>query len=332
MNGFGPGFLLDAFQKYIPEYEYTYYQPKSWRYDFINNYLHLKKMRLQGKLAEFDVLHCSIWSNMTNMVPKKNQIGISHWHGFSLGVNSKNALSDSNRFNQLLGKTLNPLVEKRIREAIQKYTLIYAAIPNVLAELKKIREDAVWLPNPINTELFSPHGDKVKMEGEPAIFFPTRFHKMKTPEIGMKIFDDIKKSFPQAKLHLIRYPNRFSQYGYYREVLHKYKSDIVWHDFIPREQLPSLYRSFDLVIGSFGKGLLNLVELEAMACKTAVVSYDNYEFIKKDISELPGLALKLLESKTFKNSYVQNAFEYVCEVHSQEKVAQQHRKNLSKNY
>jgi len=327
MNGFGPGFLLDTFKKHMKEWDFYYYQPKSGRYDFITHYLHLKKMR-KDELSRFDILHCNVWSNMTNMVPNQRQVGIAHWHGFSIGLNSKNSLKHSQFFSHLFGTILNRIVENKIISSVKKYDIVYAAIPSILPTLKYIRKDAQWLPNPINTDIFNPTGEKIQLEGNPIILFPTRLHKVKSPEFGFKIFSKIKEKCPSAKLHLVKYPKRFSQYGRYKSFFETYKDDIIWHNFFPRNDLPKLYRSADLVLGSFWQGVLSLVELEAMACGTAVVCNDQWEIIKKKNSQLPNLALKLIKNVKFRESFIKKCTQYVHTTHSEHNVCLQHLLNI----
>ncbi len=327
MHGFD--FLVESYKKYLTEYTFHYDQANSWRYDFASNFLHTRKLKKTGKLLPYDVLHCNNWASTTNLIPNKDQVSISHWHGFSFGIDVAKGLEDSTWPHRMAGRFFGSLVQPRIQDALQKYDLVYAAIPNILSSLKKVRSDAQWIPNPINTQVFNPCGPKETFLGDPAIFFPTRFHKMKTPEIGMNIFRKIKQTFPKAKLHLIRYPERFSQYNLYKRLFREFKQDIIWHDFIPRNELPARYRGVDLVIGSFGKGLLSLVELESMACKTAVVSHDDYEIIKTELDDLPLLAVKILENPQFKKHYIEKCFNHVKEVHGEQNVVDKHRKNLN---
>lgn len=328
INGFR--FMMDSFSKYIQEYDFTFLFPKEGAFDFITNFILFRKKLKKGELKECDIIHINNWENLLNIPNKskrKNQIWISESHGFHFGLNDKRALEDSSFIKKLWGYFLSKFVSRKIRKNLTKFDIVYAAIPNLVGDLKKIRPDATWLPNIIDLDTFYPR-KKIKTEGNPSVFFPTRLHKMKTPERGFEIFRMIKQSFPDAKLHLIRYPKRYSQYHYYKDQLDEFKDATIWHDFMLRDKLPEFYSSFDLIIGSFGKGVLSLVELEAMACGATVVAHDDYEIIKVKLDDLSEFALKLMKNKLFKDNYTRKCREYVTSIHSPENVTKIHLMNL----
>lgn len=309
-------FLYDSYESELKNMEFTLFKGFEKKFDFYWNYRLLKKMFINGELDKYDVLHISNWfATLLVKYKKPHQVWLAHSHGFHIGLNFKKALEDSTFSMKFLGFFLGLAYHNRIKNALKKTDIFAVAIPNCLNAAKKIRKDAVWLPNPINDDFFKVPKKISGLEGNPKIFFPTRLHKMKSPELGFKIFDDILKKYPLAKLHLIRYPQRYSQYNLFKKYTDKYEKYIIWHDFIPRQEFPSYYSSFDLVLGAFGKGLLNLVELEAMACGATVVSWDKYEFIKIPLNDLSKFSLKLLSDNKYKENYVKRSKEYVKNVH-----------------
>jgi len=330
VNGFP--FITEAFEKYKSnEYRYEYIGPRDSSFYYLRNIWAIRKLILSRKIEDYDVIHFNNWENFLQYKKIPGQVIIAESHAFHLGLHKTLALADATPGRRLFAQMMGAsLLHKKIRERIKKFDIYYVAIPNLLDEAKKIREDAKWLPNPIDTTIFKPAKQMLKMEGDPAIFFPTRLHQMKEPEKGFAIFMHIAKEYPSAKLHLIRYPEQYSQYQLYEPYLQKLSKYIVWHPFINRADLPQFYRSFDLILGAFGKGLLNLVELEAMACNSTVLTFDKYELVKKSMPELPGFALDLLSKPAMKRQYTKKCYEYVHAAHSIETVYKKHKKYLEK--
>jgi len=303
--------FYNAIKKEISdEVDYSFSQTES-RFDFIQDYFEMKKKIKNNELDKYDVIHIQNWVNLLLIKYKKpHQKWVFTSHGYHLGINRKKALEDSSFIMRSVGNIVSLLFFQKFRNCMMNFDKLFVAIPNLLEDVNKFRPDVVWLPNPIDTEVFYPR-NKVEMQGEPAIFFPTRIHSMKSPEKGFEIFEEIKKKYPKAKLHLIKYPDKCCQYEWYEKHLH----NVIWHDFVNREDLPELYSSFDLILGSFGKGLLSLVELEAMMCGGCVVTYDKYE-IKKEFNELTTLSKLLIENKTVKSQYIKDCRNIVIKNHT----------------
>jgi len=330
INGFP--FLREAYEKGLPEYEYVETTPKNTRSNadyYIKNLISFRKMMNSGRIKDFDVVHLNNWENFALYKKMRDQVSIAESHAFHPGLDLKKGLAESEWWKKTAAYCCGaPLIHKAIRNSMKNFDLYYVAIPNILEAAKTLRSDAKWLPNPIDTDIFKTSKETFDVEGDPAIFFPTRIHRMKEPDKGFDMFLKIKKRFPKAKLHLIRYPDRHCQYNFYKSYLDRMQKDIVWHPFVDRKDLPKFYSSFDLILGAFGKGLLNLVELEAMACKATVLTYDRYEFVKKDLNELPKLAIRLLDDSGYKKQYARKSYEYVTRVHSIPSVCRLHMKNI----
>ncbi len=304
-----------------------YYTQSRWRFNFLSDFLEVRQKAKSGELDKYDVVHINNWFNFLLVRYRRpGQVWIAESHAFHLGLDFWGATADSSLPLKMFGAVFCYPLHLLLRRSIKKFDLYYVAIPNLLEKAKEVRPDATWLPNPVSG---SPVTRKLgKMEGRPAIFYPTRLHRMKSPEFGFVIFDKILERYPEAKLHLIRYHPNHSQYAHYRSLLKRYEQYIVWHDFVPREQLPAFYASFDIVLGAFGKGLLNLVELEAMTVGAPVVSYDRYEFIKRELDELPSFAVELLEDEKKRKAYAREGRAYVARAHNPATVGKTYLKNV----
>ena len=323
-NGFK--FFPDALEPFLKkDYDLKFYFPKPGKFDFIKNYLNFKSMCKKGKIDEFDIIHINNWENFFNIKYKKpHQIWIAHSHGIHIGLNDKIALSQSSTTKKLMSLLFYKFIIRILRKSIKKFDIYLVAIPNALKYAKMIRKDAIWLPNPISESFFE-YNKNTKIKGKPVVFMPSRFHPIKNPEFGLMIFEKIKMKYPEAILHIIEYGSHLSQDNKYKNLIDKYGDDLIKYKFMNQKDLINMYKSADVVLGSFYKkdyyANLNLVELEAMASGAAVVSHDKYEFIKKDLDKLPEFTLKLLKDDKFRLKYIKDSKRYVKNFHSAKKVA-----------
>jgi len=257
------------------------------------------------------------------------QSSVFHIHGFDIGFLGTNYLKDIHSvFKKILGYALDKLIEGKIIDKIGQADLFYVSTPDLVELISKwCGRIPLWLPNPVDTDIFSPSGKIIKLEGSPACFFPARLHGDKKPEIVIDIFQRvIKPKYKDATLHLL-------DIG---ELVNKYKKELsdagtyFWYGFMDKETLAAKMRGADLIFGDFSIGALSLLPMQAMAVKRPVVTLDKYEIVKKDISELPELAIRILDDEKFRREYVEKNYDYILEKHSQKIVAQTHFDNLKK--
>ncbi|MBW7954466.1 glycosyltransferase [Candidatus Gracilibacteria bacterium] len=301
--------------KYMPGYKYI---PL--------NYLLIKKLYKTGEIQKYDIVHFNNTENFLNFKKIPNQISIAESHGFDFGVNYERFLKDEkNIIKKILGYIIDKLIGWKIRQKIQEFDIYYCSTPDMLEPLKKIRNDVKWLPNPINTDIFKPDGNIIKLEGNPACFFPTRLHGDKKPEYAIKIFQEyIKPNYPKATLHLL---NQGFEVEKYKKLLNDEKT-YFWHDFMDKETLASKIRGSDFCFGDFSIGGLSLMPMQIMACKKPIITYDMHELIKIERDELLDLTKKLFEDEDFKKSYIERNYKYIIDFHSEKSICKIHLENL----
>ena len=215
-----------------------------------------------------------------------------------------------------------------MKKKVSQVDILYCSTPDLVVPVEKFfGRSPIWLPNPVDTKLFSPEGDIFRLEGHPACFLAARLNGDKRPEVAVDIFNKIiKPNFPKATLHLLSFGDKAS---FYKKTL--IDSDTYfWHDFMDKPTLASKIRGADLVFGDFSIGALSLLPMQVMAMKKPIVTLDRYEIIKKEINELPGLALKLLSDSEFRNDFIEKNYSYILEFHSEAAVAKKHLDNLKK--
>ena len=313
------------FAKYIEQYSpfnisILYF--KSHRFDTVTNFLNYFFKQIQWKLKKYNVIHINNWENFLNAKKIKWQILIWESHWFHFWLNFKDTLKHFKWFKKYLSKWIDFLLWWLIRYKIKKFDIYYVSTPNMLDVAKKIRLSTMWLPNPVNIDIFKLNWKKKVMEWNPIIFQPTRLHSFKNPKFGIDLFYKIKRKYPNATLHLIEYPNGGDYYEeYYKKILTDDQT-FFWHWFKSKSELAEMYRWADIVLWHFHKDLwmMSGVELEATLCWTAVISYDKYE-IKTDLDQLESITFDILNDKDSYNKFVSKNIDIVLKNHSPDRVS-----------
>lgn len=290
------------------------------------NILMMRELYARGEVAQYDIVQFNNTENFLLFKKSEKQISIAESHGFDFWVNYARYLVDEkNPLLKCVGWITDKLIGWRIRQKIQEFDLYYCSTPDMAEPLKKIRPDVTWLPNPINTELFTPEGKVIRLEWNPACFFPTRLHGDKKPEYAIRIFQDyIKPKFPEATLHLL---NQWIEVEEYKKTLSD-RTTYFWHDFMDKETLAAKIRWSDLCFGDFSIGWLSLMPMQIMACRKAIVTYDIHEIIKIERDELLELTKKILEDKEFATTYIERNYRYILDMHSESAIARRHLENI----
>jgi len=326
-------FQKQIFEKYLSEYfdfVFTppfYKKPLRGMFYFLLNSLNIKWLYLSGEIRNYNIVHFNRPEALLFFKKIPNQLSIFEVHGFDIGILGENYLRDiKSSYKKILGLFFDKIFEKIFKRKIKLIDIFYCSTPDLVQPLEKwCGRKLIWLPNPIDTELFKIEEPIIKLEGEPACFLPSRLHGDKKPEIAMDIFQNyIKPKYKYATLHLL-------EVG---ELVNKYKKELCdqktyfWHKYMDKRTLAAKIRGADLVFGDFSIGALSLLPLQVMALKKPIVTLDKYEIIKKEIEELPELALKLLEDEIYRKEFIERNYKYVIEKHSEKAVISEHLNNL----
>lgn len=330
MNGFQFQYLI--FQHWLEKYldidlRYPEIQKHLRGYVYIpKNFFLMWNMYRNWEIKNYDIVHFNNTENFLLFQPTDNQISIAESHGFDFWVNYSRYLRDEkNMLLKIIWWTVDKMIGYFIRKKIRQFDLYYCSTPDMLDPLRKIRSDVIWLPNPVNTTIFKPEWEVIRLIWNPACFFPTRLHWDKKPEYAIRIFQDyIKKNFPEATLHLL---NQWFE-------VEKYKNELsdpetyFWHDFMDKETLAAKIRGSDLCFWDFSIGGLSLMPMQIMACRKPIVTYDMYELIKVNHEDLFNLTKQIFEDPVFTKEYTDRNYRYIQEVHSEEAICRMHLENL----
>ncbi len=186
----------------------------------------------------------------------------------------------------------HPLWGRIVRHNLKNCDKVLVSTPDILSIAKKFREDAEYLPNPVDTELFYPkpivqHGGKKKV-----LIASDSNWNVKGTDIAVRALSKIKD---EVDVSIIKYGVDFdrtitlaSSLGLHLNVLPK----------VPHSWLNEYYWSADVVIDQFRVGSLGMISLEAIASGRPVLTYVSSEYPEyrhfplKDISteeEIAGL-------------------------------------------
>jgi len=166
-----------------------------------------------------------------------------------------------------------------IRHNLKHCDKILISTPDILGIAKQYREDAEYLPNPINTELFYPKPAGQKGKKKKVLIASDSNWNVKGTNIAVKalseIRDEIEVSIIQYGIDFEKTKALASSLGLNLKILPK----------ASHEKLNEYYWNADVVIDRFRLGSLGVVSLEAIACGRPVVTYVSSEF--QEYKEFP---------------------------------------------
>ena len=184
-----------------------------------------------------------------------------------------------------LRSSLNhPVWGRIVRYNLAKCDRVIVSTPDILGIAKRFRDDAVYLPNPVDMTLFYPkplmsHGGRKRV-----LIASDSNWSVKGTDIAIRALSRIKD---EVDVSIIAYGKDFdktialaSSLGLRLNVLPK----------VPHERLNEYYWDADVVLDQFKLGSLGMVSLEAIACGRPVITYvsskyPEYEsFPLKDVS------------------------------------------------
>jgi glycosyltransferase involved in cell wall biosynthesis len=187
--------------------------------------------------------------------------------------------------------SLNHFVWGRIvRHNLKHCDKILVSTPDILGIAKRYREDAEYLPNPIDPELFYPKPAFQKGKKKKVLIASDSNWSVKGTDIAIKALSKIKE---EVDVSVVQHGKDYekttalaSSLGLSLKILPK----------APHEKLNEYYWDADVVIDRFALGSLGMVSLEAIACGRPALAYvsseypENKDFPLKDLREEEAIA------------------------------------------
>jgi len=190
-----------------------------------------------------------------------------------------------------LRTSLNHTVWSRIvRHNLKHCDKILVSTPDILHIAKRYNEEAEYLPNPIDTELFYPKPAVKKGEKKRVLIASDSNWSVKGTDTAIKALSKIKD---EVEVSIVQHGKDFektkalaSSLGLSLKVLPK----------APHEKLGEYYWDADVVIDRFAIGSLGVVSLEAIACGRPALAWvsseypENNDFPLKDLRDEEAIA------------------------------------------
>jgi glycosyltransferase involved in cell wall biosynthesis len=166
----------------------------------------------------------------------------------------------------------HPLWGRIVRHNLRKCDKVLVSTPDVLGIAKTFREDAEYLPNPVDMEIFYPK-PIVEHSGKKRVLIASDSNwSVKGTDIAIRalsrIKDDVDVSIIAYGIDFERTLSLAYSLGLHVNVLPK----------VPHEKLNQYYWNADVVIDRFKLGSLGMVSLEAIACGRPVTTYVSSEY------------------------------------------------------
>jgi len=217
----------------------------------------------------------------------------------------------------------HPLWGRIVRHNLKNCTKVLVSTPDILSRAREIREDAQYLPNPVDSQFFYPKPLMSHERRKKVLIASDSNWTVKGTDVAIRALGKIKD---QVEVSIIEYGrdyqktvNLASSLGLGLRKLPKVK----------HEELNEYYWMSDVVIDRFTLGSLGMVSLEAIACGRPAIAYvsseyDEYkDFPLKDVrseedatasvlqadSELWGRQIDYLEKEHNVHAVVRKLFE-----------------------
>jgi glycosyltransferase involved in cell wall biosynthesis len=159
----------------------------------------------------------------------------------------------------------HPLKSWITRRALEKARLVFYSTPDLGPVVHPVRPDAVFLPNPVDTERFRPSG---KPPGErPRVLIMSRLDRIKGIDKALAVAARLRALVPDVHVDAFAW-------GEMQDEVRDAGVNLV--PTVPYDEMPDLLNRYHVAIGQFHLGILSMSELEAMACGVPLVGEFRY--------------------------------------------------------
>jgi len=168
----------------------------------------------------------------------------------------------------------HPLLKRIVQYDLKRCDRVLVSTPDILGIAKMFREDAEYLPNPVDTRLFYPK-PMPERDGRLRVLIASNPDwKVKGTDMAIRALSKIKD---EVEVSIIRYGKDFDKtvelarsLGLNLHVLEK----------VSHEEIREYYWSNDIIIDQFKLGSLGMISLEAIACGRPVVTFVSSEYVE----------------------------------------------------
>lgn len=159
-----------------------------------------------------------------------------------------------------------------VRHNLRKCDRVLVSTPDVLGQAKRFREDAEYLPNPVDKELFYPKPALSRVEKTRVLIGSDSNWAVKGTNVAIKalarVRENVDVSIISVGADLNKTLTLARSLNLPLRILPK----------VPHNRLNDYYWNADVVIDRFTLGSMGMISLEAIACGRPVLTYVSSEF------------------------------------------------------
>ena len=254
--------------------------------------------------GRFDIIHIHFaylgWAGILGRYPY-----VLHCHGTDVRRNLNQGYQ-------------RPFIVKSLKSAEK----VFFSTPDLARHVLPVRPDAVWLPNPTNTDRFRPH-NRPASGLRPRVLFISALSRIKGVERAFEVIALLQKQAPEIEIAVMGFGDQLARYRHW--------PGISILDRVSYERMPSLIQAYDVVVGQLRLGIISMSEQEAMACGKPVVGQFRYPEVYPEPppictgetpEELAAQVLRLLSDEGARCETGRRAREWVSKYHDYRLVAQ----------
>ncbi len=150
-----------------------------------------------------------------------------------------------------------------IEKSLQRAQKVFFATPDLANLIYPLRPDAVFLPNPVNTDQFHPQA--IQTQPQVKILLGSAFYTVKGIELAMTGLQEVIRQYPEIEVTAFATGPEYPRY--------QGTSGVHFIPPVTHDEMPTLYHTHNFIIGQFKIGSLGMVELESMACGKPVICH-----------------------------------------------------------
>lgn len=207
-----------------------------------------------------------IWSNTFDLVH-------IHWASYGLlGLTSNVPFIVECHGDDVRQRLRNPIFRIPLSTFLRRASAVLCITPDILPVVREVTPNAIFLPGPIDTELFAPRpNEQLDNVGSRTILLFTRLDSDKGCDIALQGIEQFVQRHADVRVKLLEWGPLTAAYK------QRYQGRFEFVPFVAPDQVYQLIQSADIVVGQLASGALGLSELQAMSCAKPVITSFLYD-------------------------------------------------------
>ena len=222
-----------------------------------------------------------------------------------------------------------PLVGIFVRWGIRNAERVFYSTPDLKPMVEKFRRDAIFFPNPVDTQKFFPK-EGLGKNNDLTIFLINKLDRFKGNKKVITALELIWLDFLSLKVKMFGFGNTVEEFQYFIEK-HSGEERLSILPHISNSEMVENIQTSDIIIGQLETGSLGVSELEAMSCGKPVICKFNFAdmypepppvLVANTPEEVRDKLIFLINHPDEGEKIGQKAREWVVEYYDYRKVAQ----------